>query len=256
MQLTCLLADDEPVLRYNLHQRLESLWPELDQIHLASDGAEAWTKIQAIRPSVVFLDINMPAMTGLEVALNMQQAGLTRDCALVFLTAYDEFAVQAFEREAIDYLLKPVDDRRLQQTIERIKQRQLEPGLADLGQLRELLQQSSREVAPRWLNWFNVQQGEEILMISVDEVLAFRAEDKYTTLVTEGGEYLIRTPLKQLENQLDPERFWRIHRSSIVQVRMIEKISRTLTGQLNVKLKGSRKSLAVSRRFAERFRQS
>jgi len=255
MHLTCLLADDEPVLRYNLHQRLTDLWPELDEIHLACDGAEAWEKIQALRPSVVFLDIRMPAMSGLEVALKMQQSGLTRECALVFLTAYDEFAVQAFEREAIDYLLKPLDDRRLQQTIERIKQRNPAPALADLDQLRTLLQQPAHAAAPRWLNWINVQQGDDILVIGVDEVVAFLAEDKYTTLITADGEYLIRSPLKQLEAQLDPERFWRIHRSSIVQVRMIEKVGRSLTGQLHVKLKGSRKTLPVSRRFAERFRQ-
>lgn len=251
--LTAIIADDEPILRYHLKQMLGDLWSELDITAMAATGDEAWQLIETVRPKVVFLDIKMPGLTGLDVAERMQQAGLTRDCAVVFLTAYDEYAVQAFEREAIDYLLKPVDEKRLEQTRDRILQR-LErpaPSQVDLADLKRLL---GRGTSGEPLRWLNVQRGEDIHVIDVASVLYFLAEDKYTTVVTDEGEYLLRKSLKQLETELDGQAFWRIHRSTLVQVGRIDRVERSFSGQLKVHMRGVSKPLGVSRRFADRFK--
>lgn len=250
--LTAVIADDEPVLRHHLNQLLADLWSELQPVALAGDGDEAWRQIERLQPDVVFLDIRMPGLTGLEVAERMQRAGLTARTALVFLTAYDEYAVEAFEREALDYLLKPVDEARLRRTRDRVLARLAQPQAlnVDLNQLRGLL----NDAGAKPLRWLNTQRGEDIHVIDVAEVLCFRAEDKYTTVVTAAGESLIRKSLRQLEEELDSSQFWRIHRSTLVQVAQIEKVEKTLTGRLKVHLKGGRTE-AVSRRFADRFRQ-
>lgn len=252
-ELTVLIADDEPLLRFHLQKMLESLWPEVDAFIAAANGDEAWTEIQARRPQAVFLDIKMPGMTGVEVAARMQQDGLTADCALVFLTAYDEYAVEAFRREALDYVLKPVDEARLTQTVERLKDRlhESEPVVADLTELNQWVRAAQAD----FLKWINAQRGEDIHVIDVASVLLFRAEDKYTTVVTDSGEYLIRRSLKQLEEELDPREFWRVHRSVIVRVGAINRVSRDLAGGLKVHLQGLKKPLPVSRRFADRFKQ-
>lgn len=266
MKRTCLLADDEPVLRYHLQKQLEDLWPELDEIITAANGDEAWTLIQALQPTVVFLDIHMPGLSGLEVAAKMQQAGLTSPCRLVFLTAYDQHALEAFEREAVDYLLKPLDEKRLLQCINRLQHQlqQTAPQLVDLQQLQQLLQtpentplyQQHPSTPAKPLQWLNAQKGEDIYVININQILVFQAEDKYTRVITSDQEYLIRTSLKQLEQQLDPNLFRRIHRSSLIQLSAIEKISRSLTGQWLLKLRGINKPLQISRRFADQFRQS
>lgn len=252
-ELTAIVADDEPVLRYHLKQMLGDIWSELDIAAMAATGDEAWALIEAVKPRVVFLDIKMPGLSGLEVAERMQSAGLTTDCAVVFLTAYDEYAVKAFEREAIDYLLKPVDETRLAHTRDRILQRlaRPEPTQVDLADLKQVLTQGSTADSLRWLN---VQRGDDIHILDVNSVLYFEAEDKYTTVVTEDGDYLIRKSLKQLETELDEQVFWRIHRSTLVQVARIERVERTFSGQLKVHVRGAPKPLAVSRRFAERFK--
>ena len=264
MKLTCLLADDEPVLRYHLQKQLEDLWPELDEIITAANGKEAWTLIQALQPQVVFLDIHMPELSGLEVAAKMQQARLTESCRLVFLTAYDQHALEAFEREAVDYLLKPLDEKRLVKCLERLQYQlqQTAPQLVDLQVLQALLEdqgtfpqhhQASETAKP--LQWLNVQKGEDIYLVHLDQVLVFQAEDKYTRVITAEQDYLIRTSLKQLEQQLDSSRFRRIHRSSLIQLSAVEKISRSLTGQWLVKLQGITQPLQISRRFADQFKQ-
>lgn len=250
---TAIIADDEPVLRFHLKQMLGDVWSELDVAAMAASGDEAWQLIETVRPRVVFLDIKMPGMTGLDVAERMQQAGLTRECAVVFLTAYDEYAVRAFEHEAIDYLLKPVDEKRLEQTRDRILQRLARPAptQVDLSDLKRLL---SRDGSRETLRWLNVQRGEDIHIIDVTSVLYFLAEDKYTTVVTDEGEYLLRKSLKQLEAELDDQAFWRIHRSTLVQVARIDRVERSFSGQLKVHVRGARKPLGVSRRFADRFK--
>lgn len=254
-ELTALIADDEPVLRYHLNRILSDLWSDLNIVAMAATGEEAWQLIDTVRPQVVFLDIRMPGLTGLEVAERMQQAGLTRDCAVVFLTAYDEYAVEAFEREAIDYLLKPIDETRLERTRDRILKRLERPETAqvDLADLRRLLSGSGTGSEP--LRWLNVQRGDDIYVIDIETVLYFLAEDKYTTVVTPEGEYLIRKSLKQLEAELSDQQFWRIHRSTLVQVARIDRVERTFSGQLKVHIKGGRNPLSVSRRFADRFKQ-
>ncbi|MBE0506532.1 MAG: response regulator transcription factor [Marinospirillum sp.] len=266
MKLTCLLADDEPVLRYHLQKQLEDLWPELDEIISAANGDEAWTLIQELRPQVVFLDIRMPGLNGLEVAAKMQQAGLTANCRVVFLTAYDQYALEAFEREAMDYLLKPVDEKRLLKCINRLQQQlqQTRPQLVDLQQLQQLLHPMDNNLSGTTLTttatrsplkWLNALKGEDIHVIDIDRVLVFQAEDKYTRIITTDGDYLIRTSLKQLEQQLNPDQFRRIHRSSLIQLSAIEKITRSLTGQWLVTLRGIQKPLQISRRFADQFKQ-
>ncbi len=251
--MKALIADDEPVLRYHLQQLLGELWPELEIAATASNGEEAWQLTEAIKPDVLFLDIKMPVMTGLEVAKRIQDAGLSSECRVIFLTAFDEFAVEAFEREAIDYLLKPVDEKRLEQSIARIQQAQAQeaPQLIDVAQLESLI---PRTQSPT-LRWLNCQRGEDIFVIDIDDVLYFQAEDKYTTVVTHEGESIIRKSLKQLEEATDSDEFWRIHRSTLVQVKHIERVEKTLTGKYLVHIKGKKQALTVSRRFNERFKQ-
>lgn len=261
MPITCLLADDEPILRFHLQRQLEELWPELDSIITAANGDEAWALIQESQPQVVFLDIKMPGASGLEVAHRMQASGLTKNCQVVFLTAYDQHALEAFEREALDYLLKPLDEKRLEKTLDRLRRNleERQPQLASLQHLEELLNtrnQLAKTAAPRYLKWIKALQSDSIHVLDVEQILAFQAEDKYTTLITAEGDFLIRTSLKQLEQELDPDLFWRIHRSTLVQVSQIARVSRSFTGQLEVQVEGIKKPLAVSRRFADQFKQN
>lgn len=254
--LTALIADDEPILRFHLNRLLGELAPALDIVAMAADGDEALALVRTAKPDIVFLDIKMPGLSGLEVAATMQNEGLTRQSAVVFLTAYDQYAVEAFEREAVDYLLKPVDENRLQKTLARIESKRaaVSPLNVDMHKLQQLMQISAH--APvQTLQWINAQRGEDIHVIAVEQVLQFKAEDKYTTVVTAQGDYLIRRSLKQLEEELSPNQFWRVHRNTIVQVAAIERVSRSLTGQYSAHLKHCQHPVAVSRRFAERFKQ-
>lgn len=253
-RLTAVIADDEPVLRYHLQRMLGDLWSDLHIAATAATGDEAWTLIEAVTPDVVFLDIKMPGLGGLDVAARMQRTGLTKTCALVFLTAYDEHAVKAFEHEAIDYLLKPIDERRLEQTRDRVLARlsRPEPTQVDLNDLKRLLGRSAPAAS---LKWLKAQKGDDIHIIDVANVVCFLSEDKYTTVITRDGDYLIRKSLRQLEAELDDQQFWRIHRSTLVRVAGIERVERTFTGQLKVHLAGMNKPLAVSRRFSDRFKQ-
>lgn len=254
--LTAVIADDEPILRFHLNRLLGELAPSLDVIAMAADGDEALALVRTAKPDMVFLDIKMPGKSGLEVAAAMQKEGLTAQCAVVFLTAYDQYAVEAFEREAIDYLLKPVDEKRLQKTLARIEAQSVatQSSELDLFTLQQLLQASAFKPVQS-LQWINAQRGDDIHVIAVEQVLQFKAEDKYTTVVTAEGDYLIRRSLKQLEEELSPDQFWRVHRNTIVQVAAIDRVSRSLAGQYSVHLKCSRHTVAVSRRFAERFKQ-
>ncbi|MFY0664925.1 MAG: response regulator transcription factor [Natronospirillum sp.] len=254
--LTALIADDEPVLRFHLNRLLGELAPTLDIVAMAADGDEALALIREIKPDVVFLDIKMPGKSGLEVAAVMQKEGLSSQCAVVFLTAYDQYAVEAFEREAIDYLLKPVDEERLQKTLLRIEAQRAAPATAmvDLDKLQHMLQGNIQRSTP-YLQWITAQRGEDIHVIAVEQVLQFKAEDKYTTVVTADGEYLIRRSLKQLEDELSPDHFWRVHRNTIVQVAAIDRVSRSLAGQYRLLLRHCTEPVAISRRLADRFKQ-
>lgn len=239
-----LIADDEPLLRFHLQKSLGEVWPEADVVAQAANGEEALTCVEALQPDIAFLDIHMPGRSGLEV-------GLACGCQekpplIVYLTAYDEFAIKAFEQGAIDYLLKPLDETRLVATVDRLKhwltRTEKAPEL-NTEQLLDLLAQHSAS----YLGWIKVQRGPSIKVLPVDAIDFFKAEDKYTTLYSGGESYIVRLSIKQLEAQLDPQRFSRIHRSTLVNLHCIDKVERDDQGQMRLFMKSSDKPLAVAR---------
>ena len=251
---TALLADDEPHLLAHLAQRLAGLWPQLEIVATAGNGLEALERIETLRPDIAFLDIRMPGLSGLEVAER-----LTAPCRLVFVTAYDQFAVAAFEREAVDYLLKPVTDERLARTVARLRSSQaarLPEAL--LAQLRDLVggaPAAGNPAVPGPLRWIKAQAGQALRLVGVEEVCYFQANEKYTTVVTRDAELLIRTPIKELAAQLDPAQFWQIHRATLVNVRQIAAARHDAMGRLVLQLKQRPETLPVSRNYAHLFRQ-
>lgn len=255
MSVRVLIADDEPELLRELDRQLRQAWPELDGIVHAENGRVALQKLHEEQPGIAFLDIRMPGLSGLEVARQLRHP-----CHIVFVTAYDQYAVEAFEREAVDYLLKPVRESRLQTTVTRLRQRlaearsQAAPAdvVALLTKVDRLLAQPQAPQPP--LQWLQASIGERIRLIAVADVLYMRSEDKYTMVCTTDGQYPIRTPLKELETRLDGEHFWRIHRNCIVNAHRIDTISRDFQGRFNLSLRGSPETLVVSRSYAGRFR--
>jgi DNA-binding LytR/AlgR family response regulator len=255
---TALIADDEEHLRTYLQGKLALLWPDLEIVAQAKNGIEAAKLIEQHAPDVAFLDIKMPGLTGLEVA-----KGIEADTRVVFVTAYDEFAVEAFEREAIDYVLKPVTDERLGKTIARIKKALTEQ--APSPDLSKILNQLTRALpaslaaggaAAKYLRWIRASRGDTTFQVPVEEVLYFQSDDKYTVVQTSNGaEHLIRTPLADLGAELDPENFWQIHRSTIVNMQHVTATRREESGKLFVKVKGHDKELVVSRAYVHLFRQ-
>jgi DNA-binding LytR/AlgR family response regulator len=242
-----LIAEDEAVLREELRSHLRLLWPELKIAGLASDGIEALQLFDEVQPDVMFLDIQMPGLTGLEVA--RQADGR---CHVVFITAYDAHAVAAFEQGAVDYVLKPYDAARLATAVRRVKQRLNEAPPPLDGLLREL---AAAQPPREHLRWINASQGQEVRLITVDEVCYFQADTKYTRVVTASAEALIRRSLKELQEQLDPSCFWTIHRSTIVNANAIAGVSRDFRGRVSVKLKARSEKLAVSEGHEHLFRQ-
>jgi DNA-binding LytR/AlgR family response regulator len=240
---TALIADDEPHLAEDLHRRLIQLWPELEIVQVAANGMEAVAALSRQRPDLAFLDIRMPGLDGLQVA------GAARDCRVVFVTAYDQYALAAFDAAAVDYLLKPVSDARLLQCVQRLRQ-EVKPA-ADFSLLLQQLAQPARSQ----LRWLPVGLGTSTRLVALDEVLYFRANDKYTEVVTAHERHLIRTSLKDLLPQLDAERFVQIHRSVIVCLAAVDRIERDLLGRHQVHLKERDEVLPVSRNFAGAFRQ-
>ncbi|HEX5126628.1 MAG TPA: LytTR family DNA-binding domain-containing protein [Rhodocyclaceae bacterium] len=244
--IRALIADDEPLLAADLATRLAKLWPELDIAAVVHHGPAAVDALARLSPDIAFLDIRMPGLTGLEVA---QQVRVSH---LVFVTAYDQYALSAFESAAVDYLLKPVSDAHLAQTVERLKQRidAAQPA-ADLSQLlQQLLGQQ-----PERLKWIRASVGSDTHLVDIDEVIYFRADEKYTMVQTATREYLIRIPLKELLPQLDTTRFWQIHRNTIVATTAIASARRELNGRVTLVLRGRDETLTVSRAFAHLFRQ-
>jgi DNA-binding LytR/AlgR family response regulator len=247
---TALIADDEPALARHLQAQLAKLWPELQIVSVARHGLEAAEQIAALQPDLAFLDIRMPGLTGLEVAQGIE--GLTR---VVFVTAYDEFAVQAFEAAALDYLLKPVTTERLTRTIDRLKAALATPSepRADLAQALHQLQQPATPAAPK-LRWVRASQGELTHQIPVEEVLFFQADDKYTCVQTAHKEYLIRTPIADLVAQLDGEVFWQVHRSTVINLAHLEGTRRDEASRLWLRLRGHASELPVSRAYVHLFK--
>ena len=243
---TALIAEDEPMLRAQLVSRLRDAWPELGEIAEAENGEHALALIDERRPDVVFLDIRMPVKSGLDVARELEGR-----CHVVFVTAYDEYAIAAFDEGAVDYVLKPVSPERIAKVIARVKARLAAPP-ADLTTLLRRL--AERDEAGARLKWIRASLGNVMQMIAVADVVYFRAEDKYTKVVTAQAEALIKKPIKDLYDELDQEAFWQIHRATIVNLNAIARVERDWRDQPVITLKSRPEKLTVSRTFAHRFK--
>ncbi|PZP30397.1 MAG: DNA-binding response regulator [Roseateles depolymerans] len=255
---TALIADDEPHLAQYLRIQLAQIWPELQIVKVAANGVEAAEAIAELAPDVAFLDIQMPGMTGLEVA-----QGIETSTRVVFVTAYDQYAVEAFEARAVDYLLKPIKAERLARCVERL---QAEPTPAAAGEedalaatLRKLLPGAlsagaAATAAPGWLRYIRAANGELMHQVPVDEVLYFLADDKYTVVQTATQEHLIRTPIFELASQLDPQCFWQIHRSTIINLDHLAGTRRDEQSRLFVRIRGQSRELPVSRAYVHLFK--
>ena len=248
-----VIADDERLMREQLRSRLQELWPELEIVGEAKNGAEAVEMVSAQRPQVVFLDIRMPAKTGIEAAREI--AALPgRVPEIVFVTAYDEYAIDAFKQGVIDYVLKPAERERLAVTVERLKQRLAAPS-DSADALQQALARLAEKLEPQArLRWIQASIGAEIRMIPVDEVLFFVSDEKYTRVQTASQEALIRKPIKELMAELDPAQFWQIHRSTLINARAIAGITRDERGRQLVSIKGRPEKLEVSRSYAHLFK--
>jgi DNA-binding LytR/AlgR family response regulator len=245
---TAILAEDEPVLRAQLQDLLGSVWPELAIVAVAGDGVQAIEALERHAPDVLFLDIEMPGLSGLDVARRASNR-----VHVVFVTAYQQHAVAAFEEGAVDYVMKPLSAERLATACDRVKSR-LSAAPANLENLLRALAGTAAR-AHSYLRWINASMGTDVKLITVDEVRYFQSDAKYTRVVTAAGESLIRRSLKELLDELDPALFWQIHRSTVVNVGAIAGVSRDFGGHLIVKLKDRKETLAVSQAFAHRFRQ-
>lgn len=250
---TCIIAEDEDLLRQALVEKLHAAWPELQVLAECEDGASAVDALVEHKPDIAFLDIRMPGLNGLEVAA--AAAEISPRTQIVFVTAYDQYAIDAFERGAIDYLLKPIKPERLSATIERLQTRTGNPDAAALAQLLERLDITTRNPdAPEPLTWITASAGKETRLILVDDVAYFRADHKYTTVVTAEGEALLRTPIKDLLPVLDPATFKQIHRSTIVNLKAIAGITRDDAGRGIARLRHRPETLSVSAPFMALFR--
>ena len=262
-----VLADDERLMREQLRARLKEVWPELDIVAEAKNGLEAVQLVQEHRPDIVFLDIRMPGLTGVEAAKQITQlppAEGEEDTLvpeIVFITAYDQYAVEAFEQGVADYVLKPAERDRLSVTVERIQKRLAarESGDAPVGpnmqqRLHQLSSRLSPGTAPQYLEWIQATVGQAIQMIPVDEVLFFISDEKYTRVQTAQVEALIRKPIKELVDEMDPRLFWQIHRSTLVAVKAIAGVTRDFRGRQIVSVKGHGEKLEVSRSYTGLFK--
>jgi DNA-binding LytR/AlgR family response regulator len=256
---TALIAEDEPLLAQALQQELARAWPDLQVLEAVGDGESAVARALALQPDVLFFDIRMPGQSGIDAAAQLadEWAADQPFPALVFITAYDQNAVQAFETQAVDYVLKPVQPARLQKTVAKVKDALAKRGAdfeATLAQLRSLIGKVPEPAPQPLLKVLQVSVGSNIRMVPVEEVLYFEAADKYVRVLTADHEYLIRTPLKDLLPQLDGQRFWQIHRGTVVRSDAIDTVSRDEAGKMHLTLRGRKDKLAVSRLYAHLFR--
>ncbi len=246
-----IVAEDEGPLRQELVGLLTGLWPELEVVAECSDGLAALEALETLHPDVAFLDIRMPGVSGLEVA----RAAVGAQCQVVFTTAYEEYAVRAFDASAVDYLLKPISRDRLSRSLERVRERIGSGGIsADVASLITKLQSHLPRPAPQGIKWITASAGNTVKMHLVDEVLFFQAQAKYTRVVTGSEEGYIRASLKELLGSLDPEAFWQVHRSVIVRVGAIRAVERDDEGKLNLTIRGRPDVLPVSSALQYRFR--
>jgi DNA-binding LytR/AlgR family response regulator len=265
MTPTALIAEDEPLLAQALQAELARCWPELRIVATVGDGASAVAQALALKPDVLFFDVRMPGQTGLEAAAELADAWVDEGPqgatfpALVFVTAYDQYAVQAFETQAVDYVLKPVQPARLTRTVAKLREllAHRAQGNSDfegtLGQLRQLLGAARGADQPR-LKVIQASVGTSIRMVPIDQVLVFEAADKYVRVLTQGHEYLIRTPLKELVPQLDAQQFWQVHRGTVVRAAAIEAVHRDEAGKLHLQLRDLPEKFPVSRLYAHLFK--
>ncbi len=245
---TAILAEDEPVLRAELKDMLAAQWPELTVVAEVGDGPAAMRAIDAHAPAIVFLDIEMPGRNGIDVA---RHAG--GRCHVVFVTAYDRYAIAAFEEGAVDYVMKPFSSTRLDATIARLKARLGAPPADLTGILKSLATTLTQR--KEYLRWITASQGDSLRLVTVDEICYFRADHKYTLVVTRDSEVLIRRPLKALAEEVDPQAFWQIHRSALVNVKEIAGVDRDFRGHLTVRLKQRKETLPVGENYVHLFKQ-
>jgi len=259
MTPTALIAEDEPLLAAALQAELKRAWPELEVLAHVSDGRAAVDEALARRPDVLFLDIRMPGQTGIEAAAELTDRWPDgeRFPALVFVTAYDQYAIEAFEAQAVDYLLKPVQPERLRKTVIRLQQllsAAAPPLESALAQLRALLGAPASGEPTERLKLIQAAVGATVHLVPVDDVICFDAADKYVRVLTRDREFLIRTPLKELLPQLDPQVFWQVHRGTVVRADAIAAVTRDASGKLRLRLRDHPESLAVSRLYTHRFK--
>jgi DNA-binding LytR/AlgR family response regulator len=254
---TALIADDEPLLRDALERMLAQVWPELTIVAQARNGREAVDKFETEHPDVCFLDVHMPGMTGIEAARH-----IGRRAHLVFVTAYDQYAVQAFAHGVLDYLVKPVEPSRLAETVARVKERLRaeQPALNTEALLLELAAKLKREAGPVTLRWVRASVGQTVRLIAVDDIDFLRSDEKYTMIAwrDDAGlprEAVVRTPLKELAAQLDSAQFAQVHRSVVVNLRAVSHVTRGANETADIHLKGRDEVLPVSRSYLHLFRQ-
>lgn len=251
---TALIADDEPLLRERLCNLLARLWPELQIVAQARNGREAVEMFDEHAPDVVFLDVHMPGLNGVEAARS-----IARRAEVVFVTAYEQYAVTAFEQGALDYVVKPFDEARLADTVQRLQQRLARAPDAGADKLDAVIEKMSAELrrhvgASHWLQWIKASVGNSVRLIPVEQVAYLRSDEKYTLVVWEGGEALIRKSIRELADELDPERFAQVHRSVIVNLHQVAQVDRGPNETAEVRLKGRTEVLPVSRSFVHVFR--
>jgi DNA-binding LytR/AlgR family response regulator len=267
-----VIADDERLMRDQLRTRLTQVWPELDIVAEAKNGLEAVQAVKDHQPDVIFLDIRMPGLTGVEAAKEIAQLDLGEDALLpemVFITAYDQYAIEAFEHGVVDYVLKPAETERLRATVARLNKRLMQRESTEpqsenltLGEgpshsVQQWLHALSTKMsgqAPQYLTWLQASVGQNIQMVSLDEVLYCVSDEKYTRIQTLKQDFLIRKPIKELVENLDPQIFWQIHRSTLVNVKAIAGVQRDERGRQEVLIKGRSEKLAVSRSATNLFR--
>lgn len=248
MKPRAVLAEDEALLREQLAELLAAAWPELEIVACAEDGKQALHALETVRPDVMFLDIQMPEASGLEVARRASGR-----CHVVFVTAYDQYAVAAFEEGAVDYVMKPLSGARIATAVQRVKQR-MQGAPANLkGLLDELANPPHR--SGQYLRWINASRGDDVQLVTIEEVRYFQSDTKYTRVVAAKREGLIRKTIKELVEELDPSMFWQMHRATIVNLNAVESVGRDLKGHVVLRLKDRPELLAVSQPYAHLFRQ-
>ena len=248
--MRAIIAEDEKHLADDLQRRLLRLWPELQIAAVVHDGVAAANALTEIKPDFAFLDIRMPGKNGLEAAHSAPA-----ECRVVFVTAFDDHAVQAFEQAAADYLLKPVSDERLMKCFARLRQQAARAPVESGDLLTRLQHLLAGPVKPQPLRWLRAQVGQSVRMVAVEEVCCLQSADKYTLVLTRDAELLLRTPLKELVAQLDPQEFWQVHRGAVVKVQQIVAAHHGMLGKVTLTLRDRPERIAVSRSYAHLFRQ-